>query len=182
MTVGSRVDDALLSRLARSSRLDKFMRATRDKCPAHFGNVAELVPDTFHGCTVEGSIPVHLYAAFKMSFSFERYSYCFQCCLPQSRHGNGEEPACHSGFSYRKGQTCPFAGFIFKSVFSMWHNQAFRRLMVEEFGGGASLETYDQFLTWIVCDSADEGKYNNLVEVFLWFCTEVEKAKPKFFD
>jgi hypothetical protein len=54
--------------------------------------------------------------------------------------------------------------------------------MVKEFGNGASLETYDQFLTWIVCDSADEAKYNNLVEVFLWFCMEIEKAKPQFFD
>ncbi|KAG1830491.1 hypothetical protein DFJ58DRAFT_736947 [Suillus subalutaceus] len=177
----SRVDNGLLSRLSRSSRLDKFMRVLRDKCPVHFGNVAVLVPEANHRCTVEGSVPMHLYREFKLSFSFERYSYCFQCCLPQSQNGNGEEPACHAGFSYKPGDKCPFAGFIFKAVFSMWHREGFRKLMIQDIGSGELLATYPQFLTWIVQESSDEGKYINLIEVFLWFCSELEKAKPKFF-
>lgn len=175
------VNAALASRLARSSRLDRYMRVLKDKCPSHFGHGALLVPADSHRCTTETALPMHLFGAFKLAFSFERYTYCFQCCLPQSRNGNGEEPACHAGFSYRKGEKCPFAGFIFKTVFCMWYSQGFRQLMINEFSG-ASLVPYENFLAWIIQDSSDAGRYNNIVEVFLWFCSGIENAKPTFFD
>jgi hypothetical protein len=158
------------------------MKVLKDKCPSHFGNGGCLVPAADHRCTIDSVLPMDLYAAFKLSFSFERYTYCFQCCLPQSRNRNGEEPACHAGFSYRKGEKCPFAGFIFKAVFCMWHNPGFRQLMVSEIGEGASLASYEDFVAWIVQDSTDAGRYNNLVEAFLWFCRGLEKVNPKFFD
>lgn len=178
----SGVTSDISSRLARTARLDKYMRVLKEKCPAHFGNSAATVPAANHRCTTESNLPMHLYRDFKLSFTFERYTYCFQCCLPQSRHGNGEEPACHAGFSYRTGEKCPFAGFIFKAVFCMWHNEVFRNLMIKELGEGAPLDIYDNFLKWIVLDSPDPGRYHNLVEVFLWLCSAVEKVKPKFFN
>ncbi|KAG1785486.1 uncharacterized protein HD556DRAFT_1314257 [Suillus plorans] len=104
------------------------------------------------------------------------------CLVPAANHRNGEEPACHAGFSYRKGEKCPFAGFIFKAVFCMWHNPGFRQLMINEIGEGASLASYEDFVAWIVKDSTDAGRYNNLVEAFLWFCSGLEKVNPKFFD
>ncbi|KAG1813024.1 P-loop containing nucleoside triphosphate hydrolase protein [Suillus variegatus] len=138
-----------------TARLDKYMKVLKDKCPSHFGNGGCLVPAANHRCTMDSVLPMDL---------------------------NGEEPACHAGFSYRKGERCPFAGFIFKAVFCMWHNPGFRQLMMSEIGKGASLASYEDFVAWIVKDSTDAGRYNNLVEAFLWFCSGLEKVNPKFFD
>ncbi|KAG2121482.1 hypothetical protein DEU56DRAFT_927410 [Suillus clintonianus] len=104
-----------------------------------------------------------------------------QCCLPQSRNHNGEEPACHAGLLYKKGVTCPFSGFIFKTVFCFWSREEFRRHLIQDVSQGAQLSTLTDFIAWAVQEHAEEGKYNNCVEAFLWFCSEVEKAKPDFF-
>jgi hypothetical protein len=53
--------------------------------------------------------------------------------------------------------------------------------MINEFSG-ASLVPYENFVAWIIQDSSDAGRYNNIVEVFLWFCSGIENAKPTFFD
>lgn len=178
----NQVNDVLLNRLSCSASLDKFMRTLKDKCPIHFGNVGKVVLAEHHRCTLERDIPMNLYGAFKFSFSFDNNTYCSQCGLPQSCNGNGEEPACHAGLMADKRDTCPFAGFIFKAVFSMWHREGFRTLLQAKSAKESSLNTYPQFLNWIVQECTDEGKYSNLLEVFLWFCSEVEKAKPRFFD
>lgn len=175
------VNTSLSNRLATTAHLDRYMKVLKDKCPVHFGNGGRLVSAANHMCTMESALPMDFYGPFKLGFSFERFTYCFQCCLPQSRNRNGEEPACHAGFSYRKGEKCPFAGIMFKSVFCMWHNPGFRELLIKEMGAGASLENYDHFLTWIIKDSTDGGRYNNLVETFIWFCSALEKADSKFF-
>ncbi|KAG1785568.1 uncharacterized protein HD556DRAFT_1314192 [Suillus plorans] len=47
------------------------------------------------------------------------------CLVPAANHRNGEEPACHAGFSYRKGEKCPFAGFIFRRYFACGTTQDF---------------------------------------------------------
>ncbi|KAG2121470.1 hypothetical protein DEU56DRAFT_918156 [Suillus clintonianus] len=177
-----RVNEALRSRLERTSRLDRYMRVLRGKCPAHFGRYGKILADAYHSCDAEAGIPTHLFRAFRPNFSFERFTYCFQCGLPQNRNGNAEEPACHVGFSYKKGEKCRFAGFIFSAVFHTWHTDGFRNLMVKALGAGVSLKSYDEFLIWIVQETPDEGKYNNLLEVFLWFCGEVERVTPKAFD
>jgi hypothetical protein len=69
-----------------------------------------------------------------------------------------------------------FQGSIF-----MCHNQGFCDLMIKEIGTGATLHTYDNFLTLIAQDSADAGRYHNIVEAVIWFCSQIEKINPQFF-
>ncbi|KAJ8579411.1 hypothetical protein M405DRAFT_870301 [Rhizopogon salebrosus TDB-379] len=142
----------------------------------------KLVPAENHtGCEESQNWPLDDYYRFKRGFVFAPFSYCFQCCLPQSRNRNGEEPGCHAGFSYRKGETCPFAGFIFKTVFCIWHMQAFRELMIRDIVPERTLSSAEEFSAWALEEDADDGKYNNCLEAFLWFCGEVEKERPDFF-
>lgn len=53
--------------------------------------------------------------------------------------------------------------------------------MIRDIAPERSLSTAGEFLAWAVEEEADNSKYNNCVEAFLWFCGEVEKAKPEFF-
>lgn len=176
------MSEAILSRLAKTSRLNKYMKVLKDHCPFHFGRGAELIlVANDSSCVHRNALPMEEYQAFKRMFTFPPFSYCFQCCLPQSKNFNGEQPACHAGFVYKKGSSCPFAGFIFKAVFSMWKQEKFRKLLVRDIGGGATLSTLDELIDWAVQEHAEEGKYNNCLEAFLWFCGEIEKVKPHFF-
>jgi hypothetical protein len=177
-----RVNDAMLSRLAKTSRLDKYMEVLKGHCPFDFGRRAKLVLEANDiDCAEMKAMPMEEYYAFKRMFTFAPFSYCFQCCLPQSKNFNGEQPACHAGFVYRKGSTCPFAGFIFKAVFSMWKQDKFKELLIRDVAVGETLSTLDQFIAWAVQEHAEQGKYNNCLEAFLWFCGEIEKSKPRFF-
>jgi hypothetical protein len=171
-----------MSRLARTSRLNKYMPVLKNHCPIHFGRLAQLVSQDGHNCTEAKAVQMDEYMIFKKSFKFDLYTYCFHCCLPQSKGFTGEEPACHAGFSYKKGQTCEFVGFIFKAVFSMWTEDKFRKLLIKQpICRGATLSTLDEFRAWAVQEHDSQGKYVNCLEAFLWFCGEIEKAKPRFF-
>ncbi|KAG2126499.1 hypothetical protein BD769DRAFT_1668503 [Suillus cothurnatus] len=175
-------NDALMSRLARTSRLNKYMPVLKNHCPIHFRRLAQLVSQDGHNCTEAKAVQMDEYMIFKKSFKFDLYTYCFHCCLPQSKGFTGEEPACHAGFSYKKGQTCEFVGFIFKAVFSMWTEDKFRKLLIKQpICRGATLSTLDEFRAWAVQEHDSQGKYVNCLEAFLWFCGEIEKAKPRFF-
>jgi hypothetical protein len=154
------------------------MQVLRDRCPLHFAQRTELVPAAQHsGCEQLQDD----YYVFKRGFNFTPFSYCFQCGLPQSKGRNGEEPSCHAGYSYRKGETCPFAGFIFKAVFCVWQIPGFRKIMIRDIAPERKLSTVQEFSAWAVEEDADDGKYNNCLEAFLWFCREVENVKPEFF-
>ena len=177
-----RMKQAGVHRIARTFRLNRYMKVLRGRCPLHFARRVELVSAENHsGCEELQDWPTNEFYAFKRGFTFTPFSYCFQCCLPQSRNHNGEEPACHAGFSYKKGETCPFAGFIFMTVFCLWHSKGVRQLIISDVASGRMLSTVEDFLAWAVEEDADEGKYNNCLETFLWFCARVEKAKPDFF-
>ncbi|KAG0692522.1 hypothetical protein DFH29DRAFT_882371 [Suillus ampliporus] len=162
-----RANEAAQSRLGRTARLNRGERVSEEK---------------HRNCEAMRELPMELYRAFKYEFTFEPYTYCFHCCLPQSRNRNGEGPACHGEFKFEAGNQCPFKGFIFKAVFSMWHREGFRELMIRDIGGGGRLSTFEEFLGWVTQEDRDEGKYNNCVEAFLWFCGEIEAAKARFFD
>lgn len=178
----SRVNQASLSRLARTSRLNKYMPVLKDHCPFHFGRRGQLVLEANdNNCPEVKCVSLEEYYAFKKSFSFAPFTYCFQCCLPQSNNFNGEQPACHAGVVYKKKTPCPFAGFVFKAVYSMWKQEKFRKLLVRDITGGATLSTLQELMAWAVEEHAEEGKYNNCLEAFLWFCENMERANPKFF-
>ncbi|KAG2062440.1 hypothetical protein BDR04DRAFT_1165246 [Suillus decipiens] len=158
------------------------MQVLKDHCPYHFGRSAKLVLEASHSnCPDMNAVCMNEYYLFKGSFSFAPFTYCFQCCLPQSRNRNGEQPACHAEHVYRKGSQCPFSGFIFKAVYCMWKQEKFRNLLIQDVAGGATLSTLDEFTAWAVQEHEAEGKYNNCLEAFLWFCGELEKARPNAF-
>lgn len=158
------------------------MQVLKDHCPLHFGMTAKRVLDANHiSCPYADSVPMQEYYVFKRMFTFAPFTYCFQCCLPQSKNHNGEQPACHAEYVYKKKSPCPFAGFIFKAVFCIWYEQRFRTLLIQDLAVGATLATLDEFIAWAIEEHAEEGKYNNCLEAFLWFCGEIEKAKPDFF-
>jgi hypothetical protein len=83
------------------------------------------------------AMSIEEYYLFKRMFTFTPYTYCFQYCLPQSKNFNGKQPACHVSLVYKKGMACPFAGFIFKVVYSMWKQEKFRKLLVCDINEGA---------------------------------------------
>jgi hypothetical protein len=109
------------------------------------------------------------------------YTYCFQCYLPQLTNFNGKQPMCHVGLVYKKRIPCPFTGFIFKAVYSMWTQERFRKLLVYDISEGVKLSTLDELITWAIKEHVDQGKYNNYMEAFLWFCGNIERAKAQFF-
>ncbi|KAG0695516.1 hypothetical protein DFH29DRAFT_879996 [Suillus ampliporus] len=176
-----RVNQALRSRLARTSRLSRYMQVLKDRCPIHFASKVQLVTESSHSFKACDAAPMGDYNTFKRSFTFTPYTYCFQCCLPQSRNHNGEEPACHSSFSFQKGVRCPFDTFIFKAVFCIWQKEEFRHLVTRDLAPDRMFKRLEEFSAWAVLEEAEEGKYNNCVEVFLWFCREIEREKPQFF-
>ncbi|KAG1783461.1 P-loop containing nucleoside triphosphate hydrolase protein [Suillus placidus] len=178
----NRANDAAMSRLARTAKLNKYMVVLKGHCPFHFGRSARLVLEADDiDCPDAKAVSMEEYLVFKRMFDFAPYTYCFQCCLPQSKNFNGEQPACHVGLAYKKGTACPFAGFIFKAVYSMWKEEKFRKLLVRDMGEGAKLSTLDELIAWAVQEHAERGRYNNCVEAFLWFCGNIERAKPQFF-
>jgi len=171
-----------MSHLARTSWLNKYMPVLKNHCPIHFGRLVQLVSQDGHNCMEVKAVQMDEYMIFKKSFKFNLYTYCFHCCLPQSKGFTGEEPACHAGFSYKKGQMCEFIGFIFKAVFSMWTEDKFRKLLIKQpICRGATLSILDKFHAWVVQEHDSQGKYVNCLEAFLWFCGEIKKAKPHFF-
>jgi len=171
-----------MSRLAWTSWLNKYMPVLKNHCPIHFGRLVQLVLQDGHNCMEVKAVQMDEYKIFKKSFKFDLYTYCFHCCLPQSKGFMDEEPACHTSFSYKKGQTCEFIGFIFKVVFSMWTEDKFRKLLIQQpICRGATLSTLDKFHAWAVQEHDSQGKYGNCLEAFLWFCGEIKKAKPHFF-
>lgn len=142
----ARVNDALMHRLARTSRLNKYMQVMKNKCLWHFIAKAQLVLESNHSCSEMQRVSMDQYYVFKRNFSFAPFTYCFHCGLPQSKNHNGEEPACHAGFIFRKGVVCPFAGFIFKAIFCIWNIEGFRRLMCWDLGVERNLSTIDEFM------------------------------------
>ncbi|KAG2339094.1 hypothetical protein BDR05DRAFT_951399 [Suillus weaverae] len=118
------------------------------------------------------------YYIFKRMFTFAPYTYCFQCCLQQSKNFNCKQPTCHIGLIYKKGMACLFAGFIFKVVYSIWKEEKFRKLLVHDMGEGVKLSTLDELIAWAIQEHMEQGKYNNCMKAFLWFCGNIERAKP----
>lgn len=170
----------LASRLARTSLLDKYMRKLQNRCPTHFG--LNWTVDAMHGTCPLSNDEVYgnTFRAFKNSFHFESYTYCFHCALPQSKSRNNEEPSCHSVVVYTKGVPCPFAGFIFRSVWCMWKSGAAGQL-AENLGLSTGWDSAEAFISWAKKEERDKGKYINLLELFIVFCQALEASDATIF-
>lgn len=167
----ARKNGAIKSRLDRTFRLNKYMTFLRDKCGFHFGWHGQVTPNHGNACDVADNIDCEEYTAYRRSFHFAPYTYCFHCCLPQERKFNGEQPSCHAGYAGK--ERCPFHGFIFKAVFALWCRGGLRGLY-----DGDSLP---EFIDWVNKEDAEQGAYINCVEAFDWYCKALEEANPSFF-
>lgn len=168
------------SRLARTQLLDKYMPALKGRCPFHFAVEGRLVDDEWPYCP-------HMVAfsrgfdAFKRTFHFEKFAYCYVCGMPQDRDRNGEGPGCHAGHTFEKKKACVFGSFIFRVSYCLWQLPALRSEMVASIGIGQPITTQQEFTDWAVIEDDDEGKYHNCLEAFLWFCQRKAAEDPGFF-
>ncbi|KAG2062747.1 hypothetical protein BDR04DRAFT_1164699 [Suillus decipiens] len=123
-----------------------------------------------------------MYYDFKRSFVFQRFTYCFKCALPQNYNHNQEEPSCHSQVLYQKGvPQCPFAGFIFEVVYHVWKSGK-ADLLAGTLGRSTGWVSFEEFITWVNEEEKDQGRYINLLELFIAFCRELETSDPNFFQ
>ena len=175
-----RMRTAREGRLASTKELDKYMPALKGKCPYHFVLESKLIDDDFPCCPQEPK-KIGDYRDFKRSFTFERFTYCYSCGLPQDRNRNGEGPICHMDHDFQKPGPCPFGQFIFRTTFCLWQVPALREELVRDFGIQHPLETQEEFTEWAVDEQADQGRYHNCLEAFLWFCRRREQENPQFF-
>ncbi|KAG1725721.1 uncharacterized protein EDB91DRAFT_1254659 [Suillus paluster] len=174
-----RVMAGIQSRLNRTSLLDRFMRKLQNCCPVHFAVHSQAHPE--HGpCALGRQGHDSTYSEFKNSFVFERYTYCFNCALPQNYKHNNEQPSCHSAVSYRTGGSCPFAGFIFKAVHCLW-NSGEAMVLAGTLGIHGGWNSFQEFISWVNKEEKEQGRYINLLEIFIAFCNKLESSQPRFF-
>ncbi|KAF8425818.1 hypothetical protein L210DRAFT_934942 [Boletus edulis BED1] len=173
-----RVCTARERRLASTKDLDKYMPALKGKCPYHFVLEGKLLNDDFPYCPQEPKRAGD-YRDFKLSFVFEKYAYCYSCGMPQDRNRNGEGPMCHLSHDFRR--PCPFGQFIFRTTFCLWQVQTLRAELISRLSIQRPLQTQEEFTEWAVDELADQGKYHNCLEAFLWFCRRREQENPRLF-
>ncbi|KAG2045511.1 hypothetical protein BDR06DRAFT_978159 [Suillus hirtellus] len=150
-----RVNQASLSRLAKTSRLNKYMQVLKGNFPLHFGMSTKLVLNANNtNCPYTNSVPMHEYYVFKKILTFAPFTYASNAVCPSPKT---------TAVSNQRATL----GFIFKA-FYMWCKERFRTLLVQDVSGGATLSTLEH---------AEERKYKNCLEVFLWFCAEIEKSR-----
>ncbi|KAG1846986.1 hypothetical protein DFJ58DRAFT_843305 [Suillus subalutaceus] len=183
---GNKVREGLEKRLQSTSLLDKYMRRLKGCCPFHFVSAEghnRFCPEHDSACHLKGRAwDSALYNRFRRCFVFAKFGYCFKCALPQSNNHNNEAPACHSDVGYAKGDKCPFAGFIFQAVFFMWRAGYAEGLAKRYLGVQSGWGNSDEFIHWVQKEHREQGKYINLVELFLAFCKKLENAEPDIFQ
>ncbi|KAG1844369.1 hypothetical protein F4604DRAFT_1937570 [Suillus subluteus] len=179
-TRSARVTTGLHDRLDRTLLLDRYMRRLQNCCPVHF-----VIDCQVHakGACSSGSNPLDsMYYNFKGSFTFQRFTYCFKCALPQNYNHNKEEPSCHSQVRYQKGvPQCPFAGFIFEAVYYIWKSGKAHHL-AGTLGRPTGWVNFEEFVSWVNEEEKDQGRYINLLELFIAFCKKLETSDRNFFQ
>ncbi|KAN0088100.1 hypothetical protein V8E55_006721 [Tylopilus felleus] len=162
-------------RLARSQLLNKYMPRLYGKCLYHFVQAELLLPDHFpcEYLQSEGN-----YAAFRRSFVFAKYEYCFCCGVPQDQRHNGECPAFHANLAFGK---CGYNHILFKTAFCVWQNLSLRTQMIQDLDIEVSITHEEDFSKWAQEIKATDGKYHNCAEAFLWFCGRLERRCSSFF-
>jgi hypothetical protein len=172
-TIHQRQQNALNAQniwLLKSAKLDTFMLILQDTCPACFATSGQLVKHIpFRECPTEMIVPSAGWIAFKRSFRFVPYTYCFTCGLPQDRGAIKESPDCHRCVSWGKGVICPWADYVFIVIWCIWHTPRLRSKLLTENGLSADI-TYDDFVEWAKEEDPLEGEYYKALEVFIRFC------------
>lgn len=176
--------NATRARLNRTAELDRYMPLLQGKCPYHFVLEGELEVDHFPGCELEAELSSSSsgdFQAFKGSFLFKKFTYCFTCGMPQDKKMNGEGPRCHAAHNWAERKPCKFGSFIFRATFCIWQSEDLRQEMIKGLGVTEPIAEQEEFTEWAKRDLPSEGKYHNCLEVFLWFCRRKEHVNPKYF-
>jgi hypothetical protein len=162
--------EAQQRRLATSSRLDMFMPILRDSCPVCFACRGQVVKHTaFRECPPEISVPANEWMSFKRLFKFDKYTYCYNCGLPQDRGPVKESPQCHRGLRWGKGVFCPWADYVFIVLWCIWNTPSLLSPMLAAFRLPTNI-TYDDFVGWVTEENSVAGEYYHGLEAFVWFC------------
>lgn len=116
-----RCSDFSQRQLRMSALLDTFMRRTKGKCGRCFVTSGRLLEHkAFSGCPDDGySIPPNWVTSVKNLFSFDKFTFCWNCGAPQDRRGNKESPDCHRAFQFKKGTICPWADFMYVAIWTL---------------------------------------------------------------
>lgn len=160
------------------------MPSLQGKCPYHFVLEGKLEVDHFPGCQLEAELSSSFpgdFHAFKKSFVFQKYTYCYTCGMPQDRKMNGEGPRCHAVHNWMQRGPCNFGSFIFRATFCIWQSERLRQEMIKGLGVTEPIAQQEDFTQWAIRELYSEGKYHNCLETFLWFCRRKEHANPKYF-
>jgi hypothetical protein len=159
-------------RLTKSSFLNTCMQRTRDQCGRCFVTSGRLLTHRpFYECPDDGvEIPPD-WLTLKTLFTFQPFTYCWNCGTPQDRRGNKESPDCHRGWKFERRAECPWANFIYIAMWSLWHDPLHRANFLREFGLQPNMD-YVQFEKWVVDEDIQGGKYYNGLEVYMWYSRE----------
>ena len=166
--------------MERTQRLNKYMPRLQSKCIFHFVREGVLVPDHFPYCPYmqdESLVPGD-YNAFRRSFHFTKFEYCYCCGAPQDQQKNGECPEFHVNLTFGK---CGYDHILFRTGFCIWQIPNLRMEMIRDLNITVSISSQEEFTEWAQEIKAVEGKYHNCSEAFLWFCRRLERHCPSFF-
>lgn len=110
---------ARTSREAVSFELNDYFEALKGYCPVHFAAGDILKPCTSYECDkLSPQAEWANYTAFRRSFNFDNYTYCFSCGAPNDQESeNYFVMDCHP-MPYRG--RCPWNHFLFKTIFILW--------------------------------------------------------------
>lgn len=151
------------------------MTGLGETCPVHLvkGHVKVMGCESCHE-------KISAYGVFKSALEFKPWTYCFHCGLPQDKNHNSEQPRCHALYQFKKGgKPCKYAGYIFKVVACMAEDTTMRHWMEQQMDMTRGMNM-QEVGSW-ASKEAGEGKYSNLIEVFILFCEQLEKNDSRFF-
>ncbi|KZP09083.1 hypothetical protein FIBSPDRAFT_900796 [Athelia psychrophila] len=152
--------------------VDDYLTALNSKCIIHFAAWDILQECSVYYChDTNPTTNWADYPAFKRSFTFEQFMYCFHCGTPNDTPCNNFfQPAAHINIS---PPACEWKHLVFKTIFVLWaHSDVFKMVFFESYSQGLSDITFKQFTKWVNEDEAGylAPYYFNGLSLFIAFC------------
>ncbi|KAF4620294.1 hypothetical protein D9613_001267 [Agrocybe pediades] len=167
----------------KARRLSDWVRRFYENCYicwANTGTFQKRHEFTFKSCAGnEGYFSnVSGWAELKKRMIFEaaKYTYCFRCGLPQTRH---YRPPSHP--EVKAKSFCPFEDFVAQILFFIISKPKWWRRCCAQFQALQEDMTPIEFADWAKRESGLDGFHNGL-EVVLWFLEEREKRLTNNMD
>lgn len=174
-----RVADARASRQRLSAELSYYFEELRGYCPIHFGYHEVLQQCSDWQCDKYNDwADWSLYKEFKQQFRFAKYTYCYDCRAPNNSEArNYFALSVHEPFPLTK--KCPWAHFVFRTIFVVWHRPDVSPALCEMFN--APLHDLDLFAKWASEDPSDNlaTEYFNGLAFFMAYCrAQAQESGP----